>query len=213
MLQVIVENELIDFELDTGSALTCISKNLFTNLFSNRKSLELRPAGTRIRVANGSTVNNVLICEVNIRFRLAKYCKAQLYVIDGPFPSLIGRDWISLFWGPEWISQMIGKPVQGRKDHSDHHATVLRQGTEEVCSQEVQSQVRSCDVSSYSFLFNQPTSHSISAPHLSQPNSKVLCVKSDKVSVQSRLEALKQSCVFQPGIGEVVGFEATLQLK
>lgn len=114
LLKVIVENEVIDFELDTGSALTCIIIYLYTNLFTDREDLELKPTRTRIRVANGSTASNVSVCEVDISFRLAKYCKAQLYVIDGPFPALVGRDWISLFWGPHWIRNMIGKTVAGK---------------------------------------------------------------------------------------------------
>ena len=53
-VNVHVQSKSLKLELDTGSALTCISESLFTKLFPD---LVLKPTRQILKVANGSTIN------------------------------------------------------------------------------------------------------------------------------------------------------------
>ena len=104
-----VDGKSIAFELDTGSAITCVSKSFHSKLFSDHKTARLRPAGTTIKVANGTTVSSVSVCKVKLKIRDNKYQDVQLHVVSDPFPSLLGRDWISLIWGNDWLDRLTGQ--------------------------------------------------------------------------------------------------------
>ena len=94
-------------ELDSGSAISCISTDLFNSLFSG---LQLVSSSRALCIANGKLVSNVRVCSVSIKFRGAMFSGVQLYVVDG-FPSLFGRNWIRLVWGHDWLDKVISQPV------------------------------------------------------------------------------------------------------
>ena len=172
-----IESKSVKLELDTGSALTCISESLFNHLFSI-SGLKLRPARQVLKVANGSTIDRVQVCDVDISYNGSRHHQVKLYVASDPFPALLGRDWLSLIWGTDWASKLL---------------------TREDTFCEVTTE-KSDVADGYVYRLDQ----------------EVLTQSSVEKSVndrESRLAKMQQSKVFETGIGEVVGYEAQLQLK
>ena len=195
ILKIIVENEVINFELDTGSAITCINLELFNNLYSDH--LRLTPSEKSIRVANGSTIDSVSVCYVNIKFRSARFHDTLLYVVSGPFPSLLGRDWMRLFWGDSWLNQIVGQPVhkgnsQDRKDVTGYGCTPVQ-----VSSIPGKDCIDTTPVLTDKIPGDYLNSYSLG----------------DSESIVKRLEKVKNSSVFDPGLGKIKGYEGSLQLK
>ena len=249
-----VETRNVRFELDTGSALTVVSDNLFNKLFSDRET-GLKPADTRIRVANGSTVENVRICHVSVEFEGTRYRRVPLHVVGGPFPALLGRDWITRFWGDDWIGKLLGgkvqtdgkteprRAVQTSQVEEIHAGKVTRSGYTETSSgvqkEGVSSEeyVMRFDSLSYNLTpYCSPRSRDPSPSQIPVKRSSscreskqrglaqavqveggINCNSSNSIQseklVEERLAVIRQSRVFEPGIGEVEGYEAALQLK
>ena len=55
----------VSFEIDTGSAITCISRSLFNSYFPGRIK-DLERARHAVKVANGTTIDSVHVCSVSI---------------------------------------------------------------------------------------------------------------------------------------------------
>ena len=234
-----LNSKCVKFELDTGSALTCLNESTFNKYFPG---LRLKPARHMLKVANGTTVDKVQVCNVDMSFRNKQFDQVELHVVSDPFPALLGRDWISLIWGKDWASNLIaraGEPpgaevdvlgIQGRTKVSSD-VRVLCKGTE---SRAVpgSTKVQDCRVAEtraavqgtnclpaenraveldreqgYVLRFYQGSTED-------QTDSKVVCQSQvSETSRGERLAKIRESKVFEPGIGEVVGFEACLQLK
>ena len=87
-----LNSKTVKFELDTGSTLTAISDCAYNTIFSDRDASRLKPANVKVRVANGSIVDNVKICHVSIDFKGRLIHKAPLHVVSGLFPCILGLD-------------------------------------------------------------------------------------------------------------------------
>ena len=147
MLNVLINDTLVPMELDTGAAVSCISQS---HLHSLKLNCKLEPSTRNLSVANGESVQALSIAKVNVKFRDSMQV-LTLYVIDGKFPTLFGREWIRAFFGNSWLSKLVGDTVH-------------------------QLKVRAAERAEF-------------------------------------IESVKQSKVFEPGVGIVKGYEATLDLK
>lgn len=143
-LNVKVNGKPLKMELDTGSTLSCISKTDFEKL--KLANCKVENCTEQLCVANGQFVNSLCRAIVVVEFKGNRY-RLPLCVVDARFPTLLGRDWIRVMMGEDWLTKMVNLTV------------------------------------------NQ--------------------VKSRKEFVES----IKHSSVFNPGVGEVKGFEASLDLK
>ena len=101
-----------------------------------------------LTVANGQSVPSLFKTNVIVKYR-GTHRQLCLYVVDGTFPTLLGRDWIRELFGDDWISRVI------------------------------------------------------------EVNSVVSVDEQRKRFVQS----IQNSKIFDPGLGKVTGFMATLDLK
>ena len=109
ILHLHINNKLVPLEFDTGSAITVVSRNTLCDRVSS--DLELDHADKRIRVATGAFVDDVLKCTVSVWYN-GQTAKVQtLHVVEGEFPSLLGRDWIRQLFGEDWLEKVISRQV------------------------------------------------------------------------------------------------------
>lgn len=90
---VLVNKVKINFELDTGSAVTVIPEKIFNSHF---KSMTLMPSNILLQSYNGSNI--VTLGTLTLPFTYgAKTEDIQVYVVKSSGPCLLGRDFISKF--------------------------------------------------------------------------------------------------------------------
>ena len=149
-LKVTLNGKPVKMELDTGSTLTCISKANFDAL--NLHNCTVIPCNERLRVANYQYETASCKAMLNVEFR-GKCWVLPLFVVDCKFPTLLGRDWICVMFGTDWLDRLVE-------------------------------------------MMDQNHMNSVSA--------------AQRESVIGRI---KQSSVFESGVGEVRDYEACLDLK
>ena len=143
-LNLHVNDKPLKMELDTGSTISCISKLNFEKL--NLSNCLVEKCDQNLCVANGQLVKSSCRAIVNVKFRCNSYT-LPLYVVDSQFPTLMGREWIRVVFGNDWLSKMVDMTVNQVRDR------------------------------------------------------------------KSFIDSIKKSSVFDPGVGDVTGFEAALDLK
>lgn len=147
MVNVVLNNSSVEMELDTGAAVSCMNKSTFVSL---KLKSELRPSSKILNMASGQSVSDVSTARVTVKYRGSEH-DLLLYVVDGLFPTLFGREWIRVFFGESWLNKFVGDNIH-------------------------QLRVR-------------------------------------KAEHESFVAEIKTSRVFEPGLGEVQGYEACLDLK
>ncbi|KAL0820594.1 hypothetical protein ABMA28_006437 [Loxostege sticticalis] len=84
-------DRLIKMEIDTGSALSCISESTYLQMFSE---LPLQTCNLSLRFYDGSRIKPLGVLEVNVKY--GKICKhLELYVIENGTTNLLGRQWLT----------------------------------------------------------------------------------------------------------------------
>lgn len=86
-----VQNCLLKMEVDTGSALSCISKRVYDELFS---LIELKTCSLNIKFYDGSTIQPLGFIEVIVNYKNVTK-KLDLYVINKGTTNLLGRQWLA----------------------------------------------------------------------------------------------------------------------
>ena len=145
-LDIMINGKHVSMEFDTGASVSVMSKLTFDKLHLTGAVLE--HCDKVLTVANGQSVPSLFKTSVIVKYR-GTHRQLCLYVVDGTFPALLGRDWISELFGDDWISRVI------------------------------------------------------------EVNSVVSVDEQRKRFVQS----IQNSKIFDPGLGKVTGFKATLDLK
>lgn len=90
-ISVYVESCLLNMEIDTGSAISCISYDCYRNLFVHCK---LKPSNLGLRYYTGETVTPVGMIEVKVQFKTITKV-LDLYVIKSGKVNLLGRCWLN----------------------------------------------------------------------------------------------------------------------
>lgn len=86
-----VDNVDLGMEIDTGSVVSCISKNTFDKYFSYR---DLQECDLRLKFYDGSKIKPLGVIKPLVKYgTLAK--TLDLFVIEGGSTSLLGRQWLS----------------------------------------------------------------------------------------------------------------------
>ena len=103
---IFVNGKRIEFQVDTGSDITCMSLDTFNRLQLVGASLAQSGKG-QIIVASGHTVpaQSVYSTSVLVKYR-DRQCKLVLRVIDSSFPTLMGRDWMDSLFGGNWFERL-----------------------------------------------------------------------------------------------------------
>ncbi|XP_021359256.1 uncharacterized protein K02A2.6-like [Mizuhopecten yessoensis] len=81
----------MDMELDTGSAVSVISKKDFEKYFGRK---ELTPTSVKLKTYSGEVINPLGVIDVNVGMNQQR-SNLPLYVIEKGGPPLFGRDWLS----------------------------------------------------------------------------------------------------------------------
>ncbi len=129
MLDVVVNGTCVPMELDTGAAVSCISKQQLDSL---KLVCKLEPSCRNLSVANGQFVKTMSTALVTVKFRDSEH-DLLLHVVDGKFPALFGREWIRVFFGDSWLSRLVGDTV--------HHLKVQTHRREQFSAKVKQSKV------------------------------------------------------------------------
>ncbi|KAG7301015.1 hypothetical protein JYU34_015388 [Plutella xylostella] len=90
-LPINVDGHRLRMELDTGSAISCISKETYDSLFSNR---QLESYNLVLKFYDGSRVRPLGLIKPNVKWgNITK--QLELFVIEGGTTSLLGRHWLT----------------------------------------------------------------------------------------------------------------------
>ena len=85
-------------EIDTGSALTIVSQETFSQLWSHEHTPRLTKTSIRLRTYSGEELEVVGRAVVGVRYGGGSMEKLGLVVVRGKGPSLLGRNRLRLDW-------------------------------------------------------------------------------------------------------------------
>ena len=194
IINLLVNSHPIGMELDTGSQLTILNKSVLSSV----KNVCLKPSDRVIRVANGQLVSNIMQGSVEVSYNGCKYLDLTIHVVDGPFPSLLGRDWIRRLFGEDWLSQFVARKVQwlqgcktGTVSEQDSRSSKEGSGSGNI----------NCQVYDSSRCVSQDSSR------------KGPVSEQEPCDMTEFFDKIKQSPIFQDGVGLVKDFQADIQVK
>ena len=49
---------------------------------------------------------------VEVSYNGCKYSNLKIHVVDWPFPPLLGRDWIRMIFGKDWLNRFVTRQVR-----------------------------------------------------------------------------------------------------
>ena len=117
LVKVRVNGRYLHMELDTGSSVSCMSRNRYDQL--RLTGSYLTKCNKVLIVANGQTVHSVSRSTVLVKFRDIQH-KLDLYVVESDFPTLFGRDWLEVFLGKDWLTRLLEiRHVETLEDQRD----------------------------------------------------------------------------------------------
>ena len=105
LIQVSLNDKTVNFELDSGSAITCISSSKFRQL--ELENCRIVECSKTLCVANVQIVHVRNKAIVSIQYKGVSYGDRGLLIVDANFPTLLGRDWIKVIFGPDWLSRFV----------------------------------------------------------------------------------------------------------
>lgn len=85
-----IDNRIISMEIDTGTAISCISKCMYDQYFNY---LPIEKHNTIFKFYNGTKIKPVGIIKPTVRYNGQSKC-LELFVIEGGTTSLLGRQWL-----------------------------------------------------------------------------------------------------------------------
>ena len=127
MIEIFLNGQPVSFELDTGAALTCMSKAKFSQL--NLSNCKLIDSVKTLCVANGQTVNVSMIAKTSVRFNGSSHGEMPLHVVDSCFPTLLGRDWIEVIFGPDWFTRLVNAAAVSTGDDNVKFAEEMKKSS------------------------------------------------------------------------------------
>ena len=112
-VEVLIDDIKVAMEVDTGASVSFMSGKCFRELWPRRSLL---PTKVRLSNYNKDPIPLLGSCEVKVKYRDQPVAVLQLLVVDGPGPTLFGRNWLSHFV-LDWkcinsVSQSQDTPLQ-----------------------------------------------------------------------------------------------------
>lgn len=90
-ISLCVDNKVIPMEVDTGSAVSCISRNTYNKYFKHR---EIEPFDLVLKFYDGSRVRPLGVIRPEVKYE-NRSKHLELFIIDGGTTSLLGRQWLT----------------------------------------------------------------------------------------------------------------------
>lgn len=89
-LSLLIDDKTLKMEVDTGSAISCISKKTYDKLLNNRV---IEPFNLVLKFYDGSGIKPLGVIRPKVQYK-DKIKYLELFVIDGGTTSLLGRQWL-----------------------------------------------------------------------------------------------------------------------
>ena len=93
VVSVLVNSTPLCLEVDTGAAITIISKNTYHHTLSDTPPL--KPSSRILRTYTGEQLNVLGVLKVNMQYQ-SQTANLELTVVEGSGPCLLGRDWLQV---------------------------------------------------------------------------------------------------------------------
>lgn len=90
-LTINIDGVKLKMEVDTGTAISCISKHTYDSYFSHRP---IEECTTRLKFYDGSRIRPLGYIKPDVRYGTERR-SLELFVIEGGTTSLLGRQWLS----------------------------------------------------------------------------------------------------------------------
>ena len=240
MVEVTINDDFVlKMEFDSGSSVsvTTVSALERAGVSPSVVSSALVKTKNTLKVANGEKKSILGKLMVDVSFRGKQQKNMELYVVDEPFPSLLGRTWIEEFCGIDWLERLI---MQSSADTGKDHVSVLSNVTSNrgmskcsvVRDQSCNSQCTSVNVLSElrgetsvvmsnvdkdeESKIGKDEEPKIDKDLQSEEQYNLNQVSEGEVTeemIKDYVGSLKQNEIFKPGIGQISGVEAKLTLK
>ena len=91
-IEMVVDNQSIEFEIDTGSGITIISESCYNKLFPNE---ELRSSKMTVKTYSNEILPVLGKRDVDVTYNGIKYGPLKLVILKGEGVNLLGRNWIN----------------------------------------------------------------------------------------------------------------------
>ena len=95
----------LDMEFDSGSTVSVVSSGKLRECV--RGEVNLQETTKSLRVANGAEKKILGKWTVDATFNHKTVQGLELFVVEGSFPSLMGRSWINEFLGKDWLQKTL----------------------------------------------------------------------------------------------------------
>ena len=105
IIPVSLNGKTVHFEFDSGSAITCMNRVNFNQLGLVGHKLET--CDKTLCVANGQILHVKTVAMVSVKYKGVSYGDLGLHIVDASFPTLFGRDWISVMFGSDWFKRVV----------------------------------------------------------------------------------------------------------
>ena len=92
MVEVKLDGNITHMELDTGAAVSLISRKLYCTVFKDQSRLQ--DSNIVLKTLTGSKIPVEGVCYVDVEVQGQTLCGVPLYVVQGDGPALFGRDWL-----------------------------------------------------------------------------------------------------------------------
>ena len=144
LIEVMINDQLLSMEVDTGSAVTLVSEHTFKNKFPNTT---LQPSSVKLRTYSNESLQVVGQIEAKVQYEKQE-AKLPLIVVEGNGPSLFGRDWLAQIF-LDWkkihsLQKCVLKEVLDRHSHVFKENLGTLQGYEAHLYVDPQAKPRYC---------------------------------------------------------------------
>ena len=233
MVKVTINDDIfLNMEFDSGSSVSVTTVQALCESARVSSSVvydALVKTKNTLKVANGEIKSILGKMKVKVNFKGKCRENMELYVVEEPFPTLFGRNWIQVFCGDDWLEQLFnGKDrvvsnVPSKCSKLCSSVVKCDQSCNSQCSVDVLGEMRgesSCvmsvvdkDEESKIGKDEEPKIDKDLQSEEGYPLNQVSEGIVTEKMVTDYVESLKHNKIFKPGIGQISGVEAKLTLK
>ena len=160
IVSMLVQGIEIPMEVNTGAAVSLISEATYKKLLKETKP-QLQPTNVILKTYTGQSIEALGQLSIDVQYGSQKAGNIRLLVIKGDGPSLLGRNWLSMF-RLNWKQLCLVKSITPNLDSIlEAHAGMFRDELGKLNNQEVDIVVQ--PDSTPIFCRSRPVPHSLRA--------------------------------------------------
>ena len=122
---VLLNKSKLEMEVDTGAALSVISKSTYDQLWSDESAPPLKPAAAKLKTYTGEQIRVVGAITVEVEHNHQQK-RLGLLVVAGNGPSLLGRDWLSKITLNCWSRLHVASASPSLQEVLKQHSAVFK---------------------------------------------------------------------------------------